>query len=259
MADNFSVNRGIEANISKQPRQPGAMWVSEDKQTIYFDSKDGITRVQITDIIDLDNNSVSGYFPNKIYIQGNQLKKYDKAKNDLVVISSLESDIIEDNDTAFNYTSQTEATLANTSKPLKGTIVIDKNGDVGVTTSSSATTITVAVIANNSFKNVLIGYDIYFDSNYTGQQIGTFEYPFSTWSELYRNCETVLKGTGLTTIHIKSNSELKINDVSESIKNTVFTGHGTEKVRFKKYNNVKNWSNVIFNQVRTSTFVEGVE
>lgn len=207
MADNFSVNRGIEAKISVQPKQPGAMWVSEDKQTIYFDSKDGIKRVQITDIIDLDNDSVTSYFPNKIYIQGNQLKKYDKAKNELVVISSLESDIIEDNDTAFNYTSQTEATLANTSKPLKGTIVIDKNGDVGITTSSSATTITVAVIANNSFKNTVVGYDFYIDTNYTGIEVGTFEQPYKSWDALEENEYDRLHNLGVKTIHIKSNCD----------------------------------------------------
>lgn len=219
MADNFSVNRGIEAKISVQPKQPGAMWVSEDKQTIYFDSKDGIKRVQITDIIDLDNDSVTSYFPNKIYIQGNQLKKYDKAKNELVVISSLESDIVEDNDTAFTYTSQTEATLANTSKPLKGTIVIDKNGDVGITKSSSATTITVAVIANNSFKNTVIGYDFYVDANYSGIEVGTFEQPYKSLTNLLTNQSTKLQSSAYKTIYVKANSTSIGTNIS-NLKNT---------------------------------------
>lgn len=219
MADNFSVNRGIEAKISVQPKQPGAMWVSEDKQTIYFDSKDGIKRVQITDIIDLDNDSVTSYFPNKIYIQGNQLKKYDKAKNELVVISSLESDIVEDNDTAFTYTSQTEATLANTSKPLKGTIVIDKNGDVGITTSSSATTITVAIIANNSFKNTVIGYDFYVDANYSGIEVGTFEQPYKSLTNLLTNQSTKLQSSAYKTIYVKANSTSVGTNIS-NLKNT---------------------------------------
>lgn len=258
MADNFNVNRGLDSKIKLQPINPGSIWIAEDGQYLCLDSKDGLKRIQITDVIDLSVESPQSYFPNKIYIDGYKLKKYNVSTGNLETISDLESEVLEsENEFIYDSSDASKATLADNSSPKNGTIVIDKNGDVGIVTSSTSTTLTISIIANNKSKNVLTGYDIYFDSNYDGNQVGTIEYPFNSWSELYSKCETLLTGTSLTTIHIKSNSILKINVIPENIKNVIFTSDSAASIYFYKKKDVVNWNNVTFNNINTSTYVDG--
>ena len=91
MADNFNINRGLESKIKLQPIKNGAVWLSEVGQNLYFDSSYSQRRIQITDVIDLSVESPQTYYPNKIYIDGYKLKKYNTTNGNLEVIADLES------------------------------------------------------------------------------------------------------------------------------------------------------------------------
>lgn len=259
MADNFIINRGLESKIKLQPINPGALWLTEDGKNLYLDSKNGQKRIQITDVIDLSVETPENLFPNKIYIDGYKLKKYNINTGNLETISNLESEIIESkNEFEYDDNNSTKATLADTSSPMKGTIVVDKNGDVGVVTSSTANSLSVTIIANNKSKNVLSGYDIYFDSNYIGNQVGTFEQPFNTWNELYSKCHNLLTNSAGVTIHVKSNSILEISNNFDNISNV--TIKSTDNVSYINFNvaMINNLNNVTFDTIGVYNNSEGV-
>ena len=235
MAANFKANRGLQDSINRQQIQDGNIWFAEDSQNLFIDSlHDGLKRIQITDVIDLSVSTPTKYYQNKLYIDKTKLKKYNESTNSLEVISELDSEVIESSkEFVYDTTNISKATLANTSSPKKGTIVIDKNGDVGVVIDSTTTTLNINVIANNKFKNILTGYDIYVDSNYAGNEVGTFNCPFKTWSSLYDKCESLLLSDDKITIHIKANSTINVTaNKFNSCKYLTITGDSTSFFNF---------------------------
>ena len=100
MGDNFNVNRGLESKIKSQSIQSGSLWITEDGQNIYLDSKDGSKRIHISDVIDLSTESPTTYFSNKLYIDGKKIKIYNDITEQLEIISDI--DKMNDNEIRFN-------------------------------------------------------------------------------------------------------------------------------------------------------------
>ena len=226
MATEFKVNRGNESiikDVTKVPITSGTLSLTEDGQNIYLDSNDGSKRIHITDVIDLSINDPKVYYPNKIYISGTQLKFWNNTTQTLDVISDLENIPIESNN-AFIYDENDshKATIIDSNSPTLGTIIFDKNGDCGIVTKVDGETIYVSILSNPATSEVLTGRDIYFDSTYTGIQVGTINKPFNNWTNLFNNCKGELQDKIPTTIHLLSNSEVRLSSLN--INNVTFIG-----------------------------------
>ena len=250
MADSFNVNRGLDSKIKLQPINPGSIWITEDGQSLYLDSKDGLKRIQITDVIDLSVESPTSYFPNKIYIDGYKIKIYNSEIGNLETISDLKNKVLEsENEFIYDTSDISKATLIDDSSPIIGTIVIDKNGDIGIVTSIAGNLLSISVIANNKSKNVLTGYDIYFDSNYDGNQIGTFGCPFSNADNLFTTCKVLLENDAIVTIHIKSNGIFNaLSEIQVNLKNVIFIGDMSAKLNLSSFKYCT-LNNIIFKNI----------
>lgn len=220
MADNFQANRGLESKIKQQAVNSGSLWLSEDGQNLYLDSKDGTKRIHITDVIDLSVESPTTYYPNKIYIDGDTLKRFNKTTNKLEVISNLGNDFIWAQGKEFTFSDDNlRANISDSSSPKNGTIVIDKNGNSGIVIASNSNTLTLLVINNTTAKNKLINTDIYFDSNYTGKQVGTFDCPFNDAKKLYDACNNI---GSRAIVFLKGNSTIDFSNISNfTLKNEI--------------------------------------
>ena len=251
MSTDVNLNRGLQNIINNQPISNGSIWFAEDSQNLYIDSQDG-QRIQITDVIDITNianKALLKYYSNKIYIDGTTLKKYNSITGKLEIISELETEVLEsENSFMYDFGEHFKATIIDHSRPKNGSIVIDKNGDIGIVTSSTDRNLNVVVIVKNKSKNVLENYDIYFDSNYIGNSVGTFDCPFSYLYDLVEKCEDLLSNDSFVSIHIKTNSNVGVSvdfiDI-DILKNVTFIGSMGSKLDLQYFSNIK-LDNVIF-------------
>lgn len=254
MADKLIVNRGLEHIIKNKEKQSGSLWITEDGQNLYVDSKDGNNRIQITDVIDLKIKDPKKYYPNKLYVADRQIKRYNQMTGKLEVISDLDNDVINLKEKEFEYASNdlTMATIQDSSNPRKGTIVIDKNGTAGIVTSSTTNQLTVTIISDSTFLNVLSGYDIYFDSNNRGKQIGTFNHPFNNWDDLYDKCKNILTDVTISvTIHLSANSQLEVSNKFSNLNKIVFTSEDNfASIQFSNNVEIANNENLVFKNIK---------
>lgn len=252
MADNFIVNRGLESKIIDEDKESGAIWLTEDGQNLYLDSRDGQKRIHITDVIDLTGKSPQDlpqfYYPNKLYIDGYEIKKYNKNSYKLETISTLENRILELPESIelnIDLNNPNEAQFNTTNiVPLNGTIVIDKNRNVGIVKNVVNNRAQVSIIyhGRDSFND----YDIYFDSNYNGPEFGTNEQPFSNWMTLINKYSTKLKDENCKkNIYLKANSTLTLTTTTDDFCNLSFQGYQA---------NIQIMSNVKFDNCKYLTF-----
>ena len=254
---NLVVNRGYETILTNMERNkitPGALSISEDGQNLYLDSKNN-ERIQITDVIDLSKNRPTKYFPNKLYIDGNAIKKY-RNENELDVLSELEAKVIRET-SKFEYNHDfSEAKMVNSDESARiGDIIIDANNDFGILISHtfSDTENNIVVITNKLNTDILNCNEIYLDSTYGGkEEAGTYDKPYKTWDELFNNQDNqqLLTNDDHVTIFLKANTNINIDsekfNTSLSLKNITFV---SESATINIINEFKNCQSIVFNGI----------
>lgn len=198
------------------------------------------------------------YFPNKIYIDGNQLKKYNESTKQLEIISDLNSTIIYSNNSIQQDLDNNVEYIKIDKDERIGSIIIDNNGNVGIIKNiGSINNDKVAyliLLKENDTKTLIANCDIYFDDTYEGIQTGTIFQPFNSWNNLINYVD--INGNKLLdklqnidqsiTIHILSNAILTINGTG---------GSGLNNVKFMGYNStIKFNGGYVFSNCENLTF-----
>ena len=263
--DALVVNKGLQEKLSQIPMTSGAITFIEDSKNIYVDFKteDSVKRVKFTDIEIINSNSsllkdtrvginpVPNPFENKLYLflQSKDIWIYynltwTKLAGNNSIIYSTQKEILNNGTLSLNDIYNGEV-VADSDLSI-GSIITDKYENIGVITSLSGNNVQVKLLIDNKKQNVLTNV-IYIDSSYTGDEVGTFEKPYSGFSNLYQNNLSLLQISQNKTIYI-------IND------NSTITAQNLNNCEFINVNynhlstiNITNSNNIVFKHMKISS------
>lgn len=248
MSIDVHVKRGYDSTLGSLESTDGSIIFTKDGRNLYLDylESDIPKRIKISDIITFDSDSAYSANSENINLT-NKLVVVNNSKiifNGEILTDSTSSEYYTSNDAIIYDKANNKYTLAtvinrlgnNTTSPRLGCIVSDKDKNLAIITKinnvNDVTTFDVEPLIFNHTNvlrdtvNLYVTSQQYYNDNNLdiNLQVGTKEFPFTSFTRLLQECNAILLSDTPTVIHFENNEAETIQNETLSVNNVTLEG-----------------------------------